>query len=98
MKAAASRASRSRVAWSAAGRLVLLTCPIVTAPTDNGSGPAAHQGHRAVRGPGYDSLLGEADASSDGAASFEAPAAGDAEAVGFWQPFCLAIASPTSPD
>lgn len=35
-------------------------------------------------------LLGEADGAVD--------AFGGVEAVGFWQPFCFAIAVPTSPD
>lgn len=39
-------------------------------------------------------MLGEAAGSLDGSVGVF----GGVEAVGFWQPFCLAIAVPTSPD
>lgn len=59
-------------------------------------GATGRASRRPLLPPGHDFLLGEAD--GDVAPDGAVPAFGGAEAVGFWQPFCFAIAVPTSPD
>ena len=97
MKAAASRASRSRGERSGAGRLVVLTRPLWPLPPTTAPARQPDRGPSAAGSVRLARLrllaVGRGGPRATGAARRRRP-----ERVGFWQPFCLAIAVPTSPD